>query len=566
MTGAERLYRQVLATDQNHVQTALMLGRLLVEKREFEEARCWLSIAANSRAGDPEMFTLLGICHFECRQMGEAELAFQTALRLDPRSPQGRVGMARTLAATSRPDAALAMLAPILAARPDAAALEAAGQACFAAGRNDEAVVHFGAAAALRPTAALLTDLAWALSGSGRFDDALAQFDGALRLDPTNAAAIAGRAHVLESLGRTDEARAAARAAVSCDPTHASAAVTFARLHRAPETRAEAARVLESALQSSTAAPSQRASVLFALGTLKDGAGDYDGAFACFKAANELGPHGFDAAHYRRAMQEVMEAFSAPKVARMARSSIQDPCPVFIVGMPRSGTSLVEQILASHPMAHGAGELDDLGNLAVSSPRIAGSGTAFPLCFQSFDAAAMDRLARVYLDRLHTLGGAAARVTDKMPRNFSLLGVIDRLLPAARVVHCMRHPIDTCFSCYSTHFGPALNYTNSLSDLAAVYRVYREMMDHWRGALSIPILDVRYEDLVNDTANGARRLVEFIGLPWDDRCLRFHENKRVVNTASIDQVRRPIYRSSLQRWKNYESHLGSLAESLREFL
>lgn len=462
----------------------------------------------------------------------------------------------------------MSLLGPLLAGQPEPDALETAGHACFAAGRNEEAAGYFHAAADLRPTAALLNDLAWALNGCGRLEEALSRFDAALKLDPRSGAALAGRANVLESMSRVEEARAASRSAVEVAADNPSAAVVFARLHRAAGTRQEAIRVLETALRGTGAAPSQRASMLFTLGSLKDAAGDFDGAFACFRDANALGAGGFDAADYRRVMQEVMDVFSRVNMPKLARSSIHDPAPVFILGMPRSGTSLVEQILASHPAIHGGGELDDLTHTVLNAPRILGLGAAarFPSCFLGLGVEGVDRLARMYLDRIHALGGTAARVTDKMPRHFAILGAIDRLFPGARVVHCVRDPIDTCFSCYSTHLGPAHSYTNRLSDLAAVYRVYRTMMDHWRRVISLPVLEVRYEALVEQTEPGARSLVEFVGLPWDDRCLRFHENTRIVHTASIDQVRRPIYRTSVQRWRNYESHLGELIEGLREYL
>jgi hypothetical protein len=173
-----------------------------------------------------------------------------------------------------------------------------------------------------------------------------------------------------------------------------------------------------------------------------------------------------------------------------------------------------------------------------------------------------DMLAARYLDVLHAKGPAAQRVTDKMPHNFMLLGLIELLFPAARVIHCVRNPLDTCLSCYTTELSHAHAYKRRLPDLAVAYRAYLKMMDHWRAVLRTPILEVVYEDVIANLEPNVRRVLEFVGLPWHDRCMRPHENKRVVHTASVDQVRRPIYDSSINRWKNYERHLGELIRGL----
>jgi hypothetical protein len=171
-------------------------------------------------------------------------------------------------------------------------------------------------------------------------------------------------------------------------------------------------------------------------------------------------------------------------------------------------------------------------------------------------------MAGVYLQTLRGLGGGARHVTDKMPQNYLMLGMIDLLFPGARVVHCVRHPLDTCLSCYTTLLSERHAYRTRLSDLAAVYRGYRQLMDHWRSVVRVPILDLRYEDLIAEPERVTRELLGFVGLPWDDRCLKFHENTRRVATASAEQVRRPIYRSSAGRWKRYERHLSELTDGL----
>jgi hypothetical protein len=233
--------------------------------------------------------------------------------------------------------------------------------------------------------------------------------------------------------------------------------------------------------------------------------------------------------------------------------------------MPRSGTTLVEQILASHPEGAGAGELPDVIGMATGLPRVLGVPEAYPECVADLDRAALDRLAEGYLKRVQGRFPDARRVVDKMPQNFLHLGLIALLFPKARVVHCVRDPLDTCLSCYTTAFAVPHDYARDLGHLGRYYRAYARLMQHWRRvfeALDRPLLELPYEDVVADLEGRTRTLLAFVGLPWDERCLRFHETRRDVGTASYDQVRRPIYNTSIGRWKRFERHLGPLKAAL----
>ena len=227
--------------------------------------------------------------------------------------------------------------------------------------------------------------------------------------------------------------------------------------------------------------------------------------------------------------------------------------PVFIVGMPRSGTTLVEQIAASHPAVFGAGERDDIGALA---------GAQFPGGTADLDAVAAGTLARTHLERMRDLAGEALRITDKTPVNFLYLGLIALLFPRARIVHCRREARDVCLSCYFQNFVAGLPWATDLADLGRYHRAYRRIMDHWHQVLPLTILDVDYQDLVAAPEEGSRRIVDFLGLPWDDACLDFHRSRRTVRSAANWQVRRPIYATSVGRWKAYEPWLGPLLDAL----
>jgi sulfotransferase family protein len=238
--------------------------------------------------------------------------------------------------------------------------------------------------------------------------------------------------------------------------------------------------------------------------------------------------------------------------------------PLFIVGMPRSGTSLVEQILASHPQVHGGGELDVMFKAATAAmQKLSRQGWAeFPQYFNRLSLGTADELADIYLQPLIALNPAAQRITDKMPLNFLHVGLIALLFPQSRVIHCRRDPMDTCLSCFMTDFAAGNEFSYDLTALGHFHRQQERLMAHWKSVLDLPIFDVNYEQLVSDPQPQTRRLLEFAGLSWNDKCLRFHENDRFVNTASNEQVRRPMYKSSVQRWKNYEKHLIPLQAAL----
>ncbi len=230
--------------------------------------------------------------------------------------------------------------------------------------------------------------------------------------------------------------------------------------------------------------------------------------------------------------------------------------------MMRSGTTLAEQILASHPQIHGAGELDTLGRLAGSLPRRLATQIPYPECVAHLDAATARAVAADYLEVLKQHGGAAERVVDKMPLNFLGLGLIATLLPRARIVHCRRDPMDTCLSCFFRDFTTSFTFKYDLRDLGLYYREYERLMAHWRRVLPLPIFELQYEELTAAPEAVSRRLVAFCGLDWDERCLRFHETERPVRTASTAQVRQPMYQSAVGRWRRYEKHLGPLMAAL----
>jgi hypothetical protein len=230
--------------------------------------------------------------------------------------------------------------------------------------------------------------------------------------------------------------------------------------------------------------------------------------------------------------------------------------------MPRSGTSLVEQILAAHPRVSGGGELTCISDIIKNLPHEVGQKKGWPDCAHNIRQNDVNRLARRYLDQLDAVSKTAEHVTDKMPHNFFELGLIQLLFPAAQVIHCKRDSMDTCLSIYFQNFLGGHDYAKNLYHIGTHYHQYQRLMEHWRHYLSIPVLDVQYEDLVRDPEPVVRRMLEHCKLEWYEGCLEFHKVKRLVSTASYDQVRQPIYTRSIGRWRHYERHLDELKNGL----
>jgi tetratricopeptide (TPR) repeat protein len=398
-----------------------------------------------------------------------------------------------------------------------------------------------------------------------RFDAAMAHYRNALALAPDHLDALAGEAALLERQGDVEQAYARVRAWVDQGTTHPHLLVTFAQISPKVRRERDAVQLMERALLRPGLNLNQRIDLHFGLGKLYDRLGEYDAAFDHYRRGNEIRPGEFDAARFALIVDQIIEAYSEAFLARAPHASNDSPAPVFIVGMSRSGTSLVEQILASHPSVHGAGELLHIREISASLMARIGMGLSVPQAMERVTSAILDELAQPHLDRLHQMSSGALRVTDKMPSNHLSLGLIALLFPGARIIHTKRHPLDSCLSCYFQNFTGGHDYTLKLSDLGAYYVQYQRLMAHWRKVLRLPLLEIQYEDMVTDMERHARTLVEFCGLPWDHRCLRFYENKRTVKTASYDQVREPIYSRSTGRWRHYEKHLGPLIEALGVF-
>ncbi|HME38056.1 MAG TPA: sulfotransferase, partial [Steroidobacteraceae bacterium] len=405
--------------------------------------------------------------------------------------------------------------------------------------------------------AALHTARAMAERALGRLADAEASTRRALALRPGAADTLALLGSLAIDHGRFDEAEDLLRKALAIDPELPEALTSLMAVRKMSAAdapwRDAAERVLARGL-----AVAHAINLHHALGKYCDDVDDRDAAFEHHRLGNELARRSrlrYDRAEMTQRVTRILAAFDRHALAALRPCGIASELPVFVVGMPRSGTSLTEQILASHPQVHGAGELlywifaADAERAATPERR----------------AATIAELGRAYLEGLSTQAPDAARVVDKLPVNFRHIGLIHAALPGARFIHLDRNPLDTCLSIYFQGFSAAHPYATDFGDLAHYYQEYRRLMAHWRAVLPPQtLLEVRYEDLVDDAEGWSRRMLAHIGLPWDARCLEFHRTDRPVLTASNWQVRQPISRASVGRWRRYERFIGPLRKALGE--
>jgi tetratricopeptide (TPR) repeat protein len=380
-----------------------------------------------------------------------------------------------------------------------------------------------------------------------------------LALEPRSVYARAAVADMLEMLGRLDEAYAMAAPAVNAGQRDAYLITVFGRIcGRMEPPRDEAIEPLGRVAADAKLAPRTRVKALWALVHSLDALGRYAESFARAQELKALEKRsgisrpmpnwkGIDAA---------VRAYTPERMARLPRASHGSRLPIFVVGMLRSGTTLTEQILSAHPDVHGAGELPDLARMAL---RKIPAKQPYPACLDALDQAALDALAAEQLARLRKAAPKARHVVDKMPTNFEHLGLIELLFPQARVIHCTRDPLDTCLSVY---YLPDTSCTNTLEEVAEMYRRYQRIMAHWRGVLRVPMLELRYEEVVADPERKVRELLEFCGLPWNDACLAFHKSGRQSRNFSYHQVRKPIYSGSVGRARHYEKQLAPLQAAL----
>jgi tetratricopeptide (TPR) repeat protein len=484
----------------------------------------------------------------------EAIAIYQNLLKRDPRHPDALNNLGTALFKTGFYAEAEEHFREATRLHPDfAGAHSNLGEVLRTHGQFLEAETWLRRAIKLNPKhVEARNNLGLTLVSLSRLHDAANQFRKTLKIARLNAGALFGMGHVAAIEGRFDEAKAMFNRALEANPQMASAWAGMATLRRM--TPSDAA-WLERAQQivASGISPFEEADLRFAIGKYYDDVGDFTQAFQSYKRANELQKTA--AADYQphartEFVNDLMRVYTRESMSNVALAS-DSMTPIFVVGMPRSGTSLVEQIIASHPAAKGAGELGFWSRALHEYKAAVRQGL--------LDQSTRKKLADAYLLALQARCGDSLRIVDKTPLNSDNLGIIHSVFPNARIIYMQRDPIDTCLSCYFQKFSAEMDFAMDLTDLAHFYGEHQRLMAHWRAVLPPgTILDVPYAELVARQELWTRRILEYLGLGWNEQCLDFHETSRLVATASFWQVRQPIFENSVARWRNYEKFIAPL--------
>ena len=528
--------RKAVALRPDMAAAQANLGLLLVAVGRHAEAEAPLRAAVGLMPRDAALRNALGIALEAQQRHEDAQTSYRAALEVDPRLAEAHANLGNCLRRLGHPQQAEAHYLRAIELRPDFA------------------VAHY--------------NLGILLQDREEFERAIAQYRKALVCRPDYVEALNNLGSCLRNEGFVDEAKTTFERVLQLQPLQVEAHCNLAQFKTYQADDPHIGQLLSQQHRLDSMPDEGRARYWFTVGKMLEDTARHDDSFVAYAQGNAIkrASTPWDEAGHGALQRRIIATFTREHLAAHAVApAAAGPTPVFIVGMPRSGTSLLEQVLATLPSVHGAGELTWL----PETLHVGGEHDIleFPQTLAAYSADEYLQLGQRYLSRIRELAPQATHVVDKLPDNFQHLGLIHLMFPGARIIHSMRDPMDSCFSCFSRLFiGNNLGYTYDLGATGRYWVTYHELMRHWHEVLPAGrILDVSYETMVSDFENQARRLVEYLGLPWDERCLGFHENRRIVRTASVAQVRKPIYRTSVARWKHYERHLGALLEVVRDY-
>ncbi|WP_405242374.1 tetratricopeptide repeat protein [Lentisalinibacter salinarum] len=560
--AAMEQYRQAIRLNPGHAGAENNLGNAWRDRGRPDEALTHYRRAVELAPDFAMARNNLGVALKEQGATEEAIEQLARAIELAPDYAEAHSNLGNALQEAGRPEEAAASHRRAVDLQPGYAEAHLnLGNALRALHRSADALAAYERAASLRPDLPVVHyNRGIALDELSRPGEAARAYEQAIELDPGYAEAHHNLGNAYDQLGRNADAVACFRRAIELRPDYAEAYRNLSRLD--PE--ADLAGPVAALLSEGRISEADAVHCHFALGNVHQAAGDFDAAFEHFAAGNRLRRKAvtYDSRQYGEYVDRLIASYSETLFRHPPVPGSGSERPVFIVGMPRSGTTLVEQIVSSHPQVHGAGELRTLVEIEAALSASGQGGDPYPECILTMDAALAREHASRYLAELHRHSADAARVTDKLPGNFVRIGLIRLLFPRARIVHCQRNALDTCISNFVHFFATGNQYSFDLRELGLYYRDYERLMQHWHRLFGDDLHTVEYEALLADQEGESRRLIRYLGLDWDARCLEFHENTRPVHVLSGHQVRRPIYTGSAGRWKRYERHLAPLIEVL----
>jgi tetratricopeptide (TPR) repeat protein len=500
--------------------------------------------------------------HQKERRFEEAEQLYRRVLRENPRNVDALRLLAAIATRAGRADEAERLLERAISIAPDfLTAILDLGLLRKDQDRFTEALECFDRAVALAPDNPQPHFLRGATLAPAAFTyEAIAAYEKCLDIKPTHVGALLGRGHLLKGVGRYNEAVASYAACIREWPAGGEGYWSLANLktYRFDD---KMVAEMERRVRGTGLTVQSEVNFLFALGKAYEDRGDYERAWAYYREGNtkQRAEVAYDPVQTETLNDRIIAAFSGDFLSSRAGVGLPDPAPIFILGLPRSGSTLLEQILASHSQVEGTSELPYVSRVASSLNRNRADGINYPEAVHELKDANFRALGEDYLAyaSVHRRVGTP-RFIDKMPNNFPLVGLLALILPEAKIIDARRHPLDACFSCYRQLFAKGQNFTYDLNEIGEYYLQYQRLMDHWAAVLPGRVLTVQYEEVVADFENQVRRLLEFCGLPWEDACLRFYESERPIRTPSAEQVRQPIYDRSVGHWRNFAQYLDEL--------
>ena len=590
LDDAETTLRRALGAKPDFAPLHEDLGALLVQQRRFDPKlplagkKLGLALAAlgqgaeadaafeNWFGGSPGRAAVaVALDHLHAERREQAVATLRKALRQVPDDPDVLFALAQAYwGDDERKSDIEALLRRVVDIAPrHATAWSLLGSLLHETDRPEEAIECYRRVVTIEPGNAA----AWSALGAdhaqvGDMAGSAAAYARSISLQPALPGIRMSHAHALKSLGQLDEAVREYRAAIAMKPDFGEAYWSMANLKVFRFEPAEVS-AMEAQLAREDLTESAQVHFRFALGKACEDAGDYDRAWEHYHGGNQrqrplvsYDPVGFETRH-----EKILEVFSRDFFDRHAGAGFESDAPIFIVGLPRSGSTLIEQVLASHSQVEGTLERPTLGEIAVSVGRYLRDRTEYPEAVRELTDRDFRACGKQYLEETRIYRATAKpRFTDKLPNNFSHVGFLHLILPNARVINARRHPLDSCLGSYKQLFGKGQNFTYDIQELGLYYRQYHATIEHWHRVLPGKVLDVHYEDMVCDFEVQVRRILEHCGLPFEESCLRFHETPRTVRTASSEQVRQPLYARSLGLWRRYERHLGEWKEELADII
>jgi len=530
-------YKKSMEANPSYLEPMNNYGALILEDDRTDEAAEILNKALQLNPNYPESICNMGGVHLALEENEAALACFQRALALRPVYIEAQMGLANTLQALDNLPAAE------IAAR----------QALQIDANNPKARTLMGG---------IYTELT-------RPDLAEKEYEQALQLDPECNEALLGLGNLRMEMGQLADSEELFLRALKFKTDNLAARLHISHVKKVKPEDENFAVLLVEEKKSAEFSENKKMSLHFALGKCYDDIKDYEKAFPHYMAGCKIkrAKLSYDPDFAASQFAKVMEIFYKENIDRLRGAGDPSDVPVFVLGMPRSGTTLTEQIIASHPDVYGAGELHDLFYIMEKNGKTATGQSIFPDNLRTLDRQTLTAWGAEYVAGLKQRAPDAKRITDKMPANFFAVGLIHLMLPNAKIIHVNRNPVDTCLSCYTRIFHRKQEHTYDLAELGRYYVHYAKLMEHWRKVLPEgAFLDIQYEDTVADQEAQARKLIDYCGLEWSDACLNFHNTKRSIRTASVTQVRQPIYTTSVERWRHYEKFLGPLLDALGDLV